>query len=98
MVIHYMIKMESHASGENRLINKVLDNSVAMWKNKVKYAIPTSHQGKLHMEQRFKYFFNEVVKVAREDMGELCCKVILSVTQNPESTCDKVDFHVHFGF
>lgn len=50
------------------------------------------------MEQRFKYFFNEVIKVAREDMGELCCKVILSVTQNPESTCDKVDFHVHFGF
>lgn len=31
-------------------------------------------------------------------MGELCCKVISSVTQNPESTCDKVDFHVHFGF
>ena len=50
------------------------------------------------MEQRFKYFFNAVIKVAREDMGELCCKVILSMTQNPESACDKVAFHVHFGF
>lgn len=50
------------------------------------------------MEQRFKYILNEVINVARGDMEELHCKVTFSMTQNPESTWNKVDFHVDSGY
>lgn len=50
------------------------------------------------MEQRFKYFLNEVIKLVRGNMKELHCKVTFSVAQSPKSTWDKVDFHVDSGY
>ena len=37
------------------------------------------------MEQRLKWFSNEVIKVTKEDVEELHYKVLLPMTQNPES-------------